>query len=198
MTVRRLFGLDWGSALAIGLVATLYRAAITPPPARPIEPDINTQTVRVSHRHQLVVACLHITEPPGCVAQLRDSDTATTVSFVKDFKPAALHHGGASLRLTLPHLPTSQEQVASLEVGQWLVDWRGAPRVEELDVRPDKRLEVALATVSGACVEAGDRCELVSGVRERNVHVTESQGHGSGVADHRRRNIPTRAVRNPR
>jgi hypothetical protein len=71
-------------------------------------------------------------------------------------------------------LPGSQEQVAPLHIGHWLVDWRGAPRLEKLDIRRDKRLQVALATVTGACVESGDHCQLVSGVRARSVNIVET------------------------
>jgi hypothetical protein len=62
-----------------------------------------------------------------------------------------------------------------LPIGQWLIDWRGAPRLERLVVRDGSRAEVALSSVSGACVQKGDRCELVADVRERDIRVSETK-----------------------
>lgn len=116
-----------------------------------------------------------MTLPPSCVAQLREGDTATVVRFVRaGVEPSALRAGGATVRLALPQKQGSQEQVAMLRTGRWLVDWSGAPELEQLDVRPDSHLQVALATVSGACVQKGDRCRLVSGVRERRIRITDA------------------------
>jgi hypothetical protein len=116
-----------------------------------------------------------MTLPPSCVGQLSEGDTATVVRFVRaDVEPSALRAGGATVRLALPRKQGSQQQVAMLQTGRWLVDWSGAPELEQLDVRPDSHLQVALATVSGACVQKGDRCELVSGVRERRIRITDA------------------------
>ena len=172
----RTVGAVIGGGLVIGFAATLYAAAVRSLPPSSIEPDTATRAVRVSHRHQMVADCRHIASPPSCVGQLRDGDTATVVRFVQTgVEPSALHPASATVRLTLPHKQGSQEQVATLQIGQWLVDWSGAPALDKLDVRPDSHLEVTLATVSGACVQKGDRCELISGVRERHIRVTEAK-----------------------
>jgi hypothetical protein len=173
----RTFSAAIGGGLVLGFAATLYAAAVgSLRPPSSIEPDPGTQAVRVSHRHQTVVDCRHVALPPSCTARLRDGDTATMIRFVRTgVDSAALHPASATVRLAFPHQLGSQEQVARLAIGQWLVDWRGAPKLEKLDVRGDAHVEVALSTVSGACVQKGDRCVLVSGVRERHIRITETK-----------------------
>lgn len=162
-------GVVLSSGLLVGVAAALYPAAVGSLTPGSIEPDKGGQAVRVSHRNQTVVDCRHVASPPSCTGQLLEGDTGTVVSFVRtDVKPS-------SLRLVLPHQQGTQEQVATLPAGKWLVDWSGAPKPEKLDVRGDGRVDISLATVSGACVQSGDRCALVSGVRQRRIRVSRAE-----------------------
>jgi hypothetical protein len=174
---HRTVGAVTGGGLAIGFAAALYVAAVrVPPPPTSITPDSGTQAVRILHRHQTVVECRHVALQPSCTAQLIEGDTATTIRFVRaGVVPAALHAAVSTVQFALPHQPGSQEQVATLPLGQWLVDWRGASRLEQLDVREGSPPAVMLSSVSGACVQKGDRCELVAGVRERDIRVNETK-----------------------
>ncbi len=172
---NRIIGAAVGGGLVIGFAATLYAAAVGPLPPTSIEPDGGTRAVRVSHRHRMVVDCRHVAAPSSCAERLRDGDTATTVSFVRTDVEPSTSHPPAALRLTFAHQQGPQEQVATLKVGRWLVDWPGSTAPERLDIRADSHLDVSLTTISGACVQRGDRCELVSGVRERRIRVSETE-----------------------
>lgn len=66
-------------------------------------------------------------------------------------------------------------QIVSLPVGEWLVEWPGAARVEPLRVKAGSNLHVALATASGACLLEADSCRLKEGFREQRIRITE--GH---------------------
>ena len=145
-------------------------------PPSSLEPQGKTAPVRVSHRHRAVRECAYVRVPPRCDGRVAEGDTATEVTFARtgvtnaSFRPAQ-----TAIKIAFPSRVGGQEQVVVLPVGDWLVDWPGAPRVEQLEVRPGSHLLVALTTASGACALKGDRCELREGFRERRIRVSEGQ-----------------------
>jgi hypothetical protein len=145
-------------------------------PPSSLEPPGKTAPVRVSHRHRTIRECVHVRVPPSCDGRVAEADTATEVTFARtgatnvSFRPAQ-----AVIKIAFPSRVGRQEQVVVLPVGDWLVDWPGAPRIEQLEVRPGSHLQVALTTASGACALEGDRCELREGFRERRIRVSEGQ-----------------------
>jgi hypothetical protein len=145
-------------------------------PPSSLEPPGKTAPVRVSHRHRVIRECVYVRLPPRCDGRVSEGDTGTEVTFARSgatnvsFRPAQ-----AAIKIVFPSRSGPQEQVVVLPVGDWLVDWPGASRVVELEVRPGSNLQVSLATASGACSLKGERCELMDGFRERRIRVLEGQ-----------------------
>jgi hypothetical protein len=145
-------------------------------PPSSLEPPGKTAPVRISHRHRTIRECVHVRVPPSCNGRVSEGDTATTVTFARTGATSvSLRPAQAAIKVAFPNRVGPQEQVVVFPVGDWLVDWPGAPRVEQLTVRPGSAPQVALATASGACSLESERCELLEGVRERRIQVSEGQ-----------------------
>jgi hypothetical protein len=151
-------------------------ATHTTRPPSSIEPEGKTEPLRVSHRHRAIVECINVPRRTTCAGRVAEGDTAAIVRFERTgVVTAALDPTQAAISLVFPHRTGPQEQTISLPVGEWLVDWPGSEKLERLEIRPGARMHVALATTSGACELKADRCELVPGVRERRIRVSEAR-----------------------
>lgn len=88
---------------------------------------------------------------------------------------ASFRGGEGSIKVVFATRQGPQEQVVAFPIGDWLVDWHGAPRIEYLRVRPGSAPQVALATVSGACELTVNRCDLNNGFQERHIRVRDAR-----------------------
>lgn len=146
-----------------------------PKPPSSLEPSDKTAPVQVSHRHRAIVECVRVPKKASCVGRIADGDTAAVVRFERaDVTTVALDPLRAEPRAVFPHHAGPQEQTIDLPVGEWLVDWLDSQKLERLDIKPGTRTQVALATASGACELKADRCELLPGIRERRIHVSQA------------------------
>jgi hypothetical protein len=153
--------------------ATASYSATKPPSS--LDPGSKTAPVQISHRHRAIVECVRVPKKASCVGRVADGDTAAVVRFERtDVTTVAFNPLRAEPRAVLPHHAGPQEQTIELPVGEWLVDWLDSQRLERLDVKPGARIQVALATTSGACQLKADHCELLPGTRERRIHVSQA------------------------
>lgn len=164
----------------IGLVlistASLEAASIPLAPPGSIEPRERIAAVRVSHRHRAIVECVRVPQRASCVGRVAEADTAAVVRFERmGVVTVGLNPAQGAVRVVFPHQAGPQEQVVSLAVGGWLVDWPESEKLERLEIKPGTRMQVALATTSGACEYKDDTCELLPGVRERRIRISEVQ-----------------------
>jgi hypothetical protein len=157
-------------------ISTLDAASMrTAFPPSSVRPDIKTQAVRVSHRHRSIAECIHVAVSATCVGRVADADTGTSLTFERaGVANAALDGAHGRVRVVFPHLRGAQQQLLALPIGDWVVDWPGNARLERLSVRAGTRTEVALATISGACELKAGHCELIPGVRERRIRISDS------------------------
>jgi hypothetical protein len=164
----------------IGLVllcpASPDAASIPLAPPGSIEPKEPVAAVRVSHRHRAIVECIRVPKRASCVGRVAEADTGAIVRFERmGVVTVGLTSAQGAVRVVFPHQAGPQEQVVRLAVGPWLVDWRESVKLERLEIRPGTRMQVALATTSGACEYKHDTCELLPGVRERRIRISEAQ-----------------------
>lgn len=162
--------------LLMGLVlfsATSSGAAGRPlAPPGSIEPKEKVAAVRVSHRHRAIVECVRVPKQAACVGRVAEADTGAVVRFERmGVVTVGLNPGQGAVRVVFPRQAAPQEQVISLGVGPWLVDWPDSEKLQRLDIKPGARMQVALATTSGACELKNDTCELRPGVRERRIQI---------------------------
>jgi hypothetical protein len=153
-------------------------AASAPRTAKPpssIEPEGKAEPVRVSHRHRTIVECMSVPLRTACAGRIGEGDTAAVVRFERSGVTAALDPAQRAISVVFPHRSGPQEQTIGLPIGEWLVDWPGSDKLERLEIKPGARMLVALATTSGACELKTDSCELVPGVRERRIRVSEAR-----------------------
>jgi hypothetical protein len=156
------------------LGAAARRTAAVPPSS--LQPKAKTAPVRVSHRHRSIVQCARAPQGASCVGRVSDADTAAVVRFERsDVVATALNPTSGAVRVSFPHRAGPQEQTLDLPVGEWVVDWLGSERIERINVHPETPLHVALASTSGACKLKVDHCELLPGVRERYIRVSEGR-----------------------
>lgn len=157
------------------LSATSAGAAGTPlAPPGSIEPKEKVAAIRVSHRHRAIVECVRVPKQATCVGRVAEGDTGAVVRFERvGVVTVGLSPGQGAVRVVFSHQSAPQEQVISLGVGAWLVDWPDSEKLERLDIKPGARMQVALDTTSGACELENDTCELRSGVRERRIRVSD-------------------------
>jgi len=145
-------------------------------PPSSLEPAGKTAPVRISHRHRTIRECVYVRAAPSCDGRVSEGDTATEITFARtgatnaSFRPAR-----AAIKVAFPSRSGPQEQVVVFPVGDWLVDWPGTSRIEQLRVRPGSAPQVALTTASGACSLKKDRCELIESFRERGIRVAEGR-----------------------
>ncbi|HVY25755.1 MAG TPA: hypothetical protein VHB79_04360 [Polyangiaceae bacterium] len=145
------------------------RQALAPPSS--LEPPEAPVTVRVTHRHRAVRQCVSLKEPRICTGRELEADTATTVRFERvGVSSAAMMPDTGTPHVTFPRHVGPQEQSIKLAVGDWLVDWPGAPSIGHLRVAAGAHPLVSLVTSSGRCRFEGERCELDS-VRSRQLAV---------------------------
>ncbi|HEX2872464.1 MAG TPA: hypothetical protein VHP33_14445 [Polyangiaceae bacterium] len=164
--------------LLMGLVlfSATSSGAAGPPLAPPgsIEPKEKVAAVRVSHRHRAIVSCVRVPKQATCARRVAEGDTAAVVRFERmGVVTVGLNQGQGAVRVVFSHQATPQEQVINLGVGAWLVDWPDSEKLERLDITPGARVQVALVTSSGACELKNDTCELVPGVRERRIRISD-------------------------
>lgn len=162
----------------LGLVllspSSLDAASIPLAPPGSIEPREKVAAVRVSHRHRAIVECIRVPQRASCVGRVAEGDTGAVVRFERmGVVTVGLNPAQGAVRVVFPHQSGPQEQVVSLAVGAWLVDWPDSEKLERLDIKPGTRMQVALATTSGACEFKGDTCELLPGVRERRIRISD-------------------------
>ena len=163
----------------IGLVllspASLDATSIPLAPPGSLEPRELVAAVRVSHRHRAIVECIRVPKRASCVGRVAEADTGAIVRFERTgVVTVGLTPAPGAVRVVFPHHAGPQEQVVRLGVGPWLVDWRESERLERLEIEPGTRMQVALATTSGACEYKHDTCELLPGVRERRIRISEA------------------------
>jgi len=143
-------------------------------PPGSIEPREKVAAVRVSHRHRAIVQCTRVPQRASCVGRVAEADTGAVVRFERmGVGTVGLKPAQESVRVVFPHQTGPQEQVVNLAVGSWLVDWPDSEKLERLDLDPGTRMQVALATTSGACAFKNDACELLPGVRERRIRISD-------------------------
>jgi hypothetical protein len=162
----------------IGLVLlwppSLDATSIPLAPPGSIEPKEKVAAVRVSHRHRAIVQCIRVPQRATCVGRVAEGDTGVVIRFERmGVVAVGLNPAQSAVRVVLPHKSGPQEQVVSLAVGAWLVDWPEFERLERLEIKPGSRMQVALATTSGACELKDDTCELRPGARERRLRISE-------------------------
>lgn len=149
------------------------RHAAAPPPSS-LQPKAKATRVRISHRHRSIVQCVRAPHASSCLGRVADADTAAVIRFERsEVATAALHPARGGQRVVFAHQAGPQEQTIDLAVGEWLLDWLDSEKLERIDVHSDTSMHVALATTSGACELRTDRCELLPGVRERHIQVSE-------------------------
>lgn len=168
----------WPCLLLTGLVpfSATSSGAAGPPLAPPgsLEPKEKVAAVRVSHRHRAIVECVRVPKQATCAGRVAEGDTGAVVRFERmGVVTVGLSQGQGAVRVVFSHQTAPQEQLVSLGVGAWLVDWRDSEKLERLDIKPGARVQVALATTSGACELKNDTCELVPGVRERRIRISD-------------------------
>lgn len=164
----------------IGLVllspVSLEATSIPLAPPGSIEPREQVAAVRVSHRHRAIVECIRVPKRASCVGRVAEADTGAIVRFERTgVVTVGLTPAQGAVRVVFPHQAGPQEQVVRLAVGPWLVDWPESEKLERLEIKPGTRIQVALATTSGACEYKDETCELLPGVRERRIRINESQ-----------------------
>jgi hypothetical protein len=143
-------------------------------PPGSVEPREKVVAVRVSHRHRAIVECIRVPQRASCVGRVADADTGAVVRFERmEVVTVGLKPTQAAVGVVFPHQAGPQEQVVNLPVGGWLVDWPDYEKLERLDLEPGTRSQVALATTSGACEFKDDSCELLPGVRERRIRISD-------------------------
>jgi hypothetical protein len=155
---------------------TTSAGAAGPPTAPPgsIAPKEKVAPVRVSHRHGAIVECVRVPKRASCAGRVAEGDTGAVVRFERvGVVTVGLNQGQGAVRVVFSHQAAPQEQVISLGVGAWLVDWPDFEKLERLDIKPGARMQVALVTTSGACELENDTCELRPGVRERRIRISD-------------------------
>jgi hypothetical protein len=148
-------------------------ASLASPPSS-LRPAARTAVVRLSHRHRAVRECFRLHAARSCLSNIAEADTATVVELERTSVTAAmLEPDTRSVRVVFPHHAGPQEQALDLPLGEWVVDWPGADKIERLHVDARSKPRIVLLTVSGACRLRENRCELVPG-QLRHVVVSDA------------------------